>query len=444
MKNYLLLIAVIILAGCRESNYDKIKSYLNTIEIVDAHEHQQPTGDSLNFNFLGNVAYFPADLAATGANTGREFGKGGMPADSVIDKYWKYYTYCRTTSYHDQLIYTLKALYGFKKPFLDKSDVKPLYQKMLENDFRHYPEWFDRVFHKLKIKTMLNDQYWNVFNPDIDPKYFSLVCNINSCVLLVGESAVNKKITSEKNLLKLLNTSEVPAASLDEYLALVDRILEIFKSKGLVTLKNTLAYSRTLYFEDVSFDEANKIYDQKEPLDATGRKKLEDFVFHHIVQQSIKLQVPIQIHTGYLAGNNTRLDNGQPMKLLNILMKYPKAKFVLFHGGFPWTNDYVALGKNFTNVWLDIVWLPQISKTEAMRTFNEMLDCVPYNKYLWGGDVQRIDDVAGSLELAKVVVATVLAERVDKGWMTQEMAMEVATAIFRDNGIELYKLGQKK
>jgi hypothetical protein len=440
MKKHLLLISAIILTACQDNTYDKIKNYLDTIEIVDAHEHQQVPADSLAFNFFNTVSYFPADLYAAGASG--DFGKGGIPADSVLDGYWKYYNYCRTTSYHDQLIYTLKLLYGFKKPYLEKSDLKPLYEKMLETNYRNYPGWFDEVFKKLKIKTMLNDQYWNQFNPDIDTSYFSLVCNINTCVTLTGEVADNKKITSDKNLLKLMKSSEIPAANLDEYLAVVDKVLAIFKSKGVVCLKNTLAYSRTIYFEDVTYEDAVKIFDQKEPLDGAARKKLEDFVFHYIIRQSIRMQVPIQIHTGYLAGNNTRLDNGQPMKLLNILMKYPKAKFILFHGGYPWTSDYVALGKNFSNVWLDIVWLPQISKTEAMRTFNEMLDCVPYNKYMWGGDVQRVDDVAGSLELGKEVVATVLAERVKKGWMTEEVALDVARCIFRDNAAEVFRLNK--
>ena len=61
-------------------------------------------------------------------------------------------------------------------------------------------------------------------------------------------------------LLTLMNT-----------LQLVDKVLAIFKSKGVVCLKNTLAYSRTIYFEDVSYEDAVKIFDQKEPLD--GRKK---------------------------------------------------------------------------------------------------------------------------------------------------------------------------
>jgi uncharacterized protein len=440
MKRYLILISAIVLTSCQESSYNRIKNYLETIEIVDAHEHIQTPSDSGGFYIFNTVSYFPADLYSAGATSAYDTRNGSFNPDSVWERLGKYYNYSRTTSYHDQFMYTLKLLYGFRKPYLEKEDLKPLYDRMLENDYRNYPKWLNEVFHKLKIKTMVLDQYWNHFNTDIDTNYFSLVCNINTCVSLVGEAAANKKITSDKKLLKLMKSDGLAAGTLDDYLGLVDNVLDIFKSHGAVCLKNTLAYSRSIYFEDVSYEDAVKIYNQKRPLDQAEQKQLEDFVFHHIVQQSVKLELPMQIHTGYLAGNNARLDNGQPMKLLNVLMKYPKAKFILFHGGFPWTGDYVAIGKNFSNVWLDIVWLPQISRTEAIRTFNEMLDCVPYNKYMWGGDVSRIDDVAGSLELAKEVVATVLAERVEKGWMTEEVARDVAVRIFRDNATEMFRL----
>lgn len=440
MKKILILLPFFFFCSCKDNTYNRLKNYLDTFEIVDSHEHQQIPSDSAGFNIFSSVSYFPADMYSAGATFLYDKQNGKFNADSVWNKLGNYYNYSRTTSYHDQFMYTLRILYGFRKPYLEKSDLQPLYDRIYENNFRNYPEWFDMVFHKLKIRTMVLDQYWNHYNTDIDTGYFRLVCNINSCVSLVGEAASDKKITSEMNLLKLMKCSEIPVPTLDYYIELVDKVLGIFNSRGVVCLKNTLAYSRSLYFEDVPYDEAVRIFDSKEPLSAADRKKLEDFVFHHIVKESVRLHLAMQIHTGYLAGNNAKLDNGQPMKLLNVLMEYPQAKFILFHGGFPWTGDYVAIGKNFSNVWLDIVWLPQLSKTEAMRTFNEMLDCVPYNKYMWGGDVLRIDDVAGSLELAKEVVATVLAERVNKGWMTEDVAMDVEKAIFRDNAMKMFNI----
>jgi hypothetical protein len=289
---------------------------------------------------------------------------------------------------------------------------------------------------------MLLDQYWNHFNTRIDTAHFKLVCNIGTCVRLVSEAAENKKITSNKDLLKLMNQEALITKSLDDYVKIIDSVMTIFKRNGAVCIKNVLAYNRSLDFEDVDYSDAKKIFNKKAPLNEQEKKQLQDFIFHHIIRQSIKLDLPVQIHTGYLAGLSNRIDNGHPMKLVNLFIKYPRAKFILFHGGYPWTGDFVTLGKQFRNVYLDIVWLPQISKTTAIRTLHEMLDAVPYNKIMWGGDVNRIDDAVGSLELGKEVVATVLSERVEKGWMDEDLAFDIAKSIFHDNAIELYHLGK--
>ncbi len=440
MKKFFMIPFIILFAGCNNSSYERIKSYIDGLDIVDSHEHIQHPGDSAHFTIFNNVSYFPSDMVSSGARFPGEQESGKPDPDSLWGKFAEYYNFSRATSYHDQFMNSLRILYGYKKPFLVKDDIRQLYNQMIINNFRNYPQWFEYVFHKGRFKTMILDQYWDHFNTDIDTSYFRLVCNINTLVLLAGEAAEEKKINSEKGLLKLLNANELQATNLDEYLSIVDSVLQIFKNRGAVCLKNTLAYSRTLDFEDVPYTEASEVYSKKVPLNPSEKKKIEDFVFHHIVKQSIKLDLPIQIHTGYLAGNNSRLDNGQPMKLLNILLKYPQARFSLFHGGFPWTGDFAAIGKNFTNVYLDLVWLPQISKTEAVRSLHEILDAVPYNKIMWGGDVSWIDDSVGSLELAKEVVATVLSERIDKGWMSEEIAKEIAKRIFTDNAIEFFRL----
>jgi hypothetical protein len=334
-------------------------------------------------------------------------------------------------------------LYGYDKPFLVKEDIKQLYDKIIINNYRNHNEWFGSVFKKEKFKTMFLDQYWNHFNTKIDTTYFQLVCRINSWVLLSSKAAQNKRITPEnefKDLLTLMNQDVLITKTLDDYTNLIDSVMTIFKRNGAVCIKNSLAYRRSLDFEDVDYADAVRIFNKSTALESKEKKQLEDYIFHHIIEQSIKLNLPIQIHTGDFSGNNNLHDYGQPMKLLNLFIKYPKARFILFHGGYPWTSEYVAIGKNFSNVYLDLVWLPQLSKTVAVRTLHEMLDMVPYNKFMWGGDVGNITDAVGSLELGKEVVATVLSERVEKGWMTQELALDIARSIFHDNAIELFGL----
>jgi predicted TIM-barrel fold metal-dependent hydrolase len=166
-------------------------------------------------------------------------------------------------------------------------------------------------------------------------------------------------------------------------------------------------------------------------------------LFHWLVQKSIEYELPVQIHTGYLAGNGNVLDNGQPIKLNNLFLKYPEAEFVLFHGGFPWTGEYAALGKMFRNVFLDLVWLPQISRQEAASSLDVMFDCVPYNKFFWGGDCGLIEESTGSLEFARDVVCEVLAKRIDRGLLTEDVAIRVIDHIFRENAITVFQLEKR-
>jgi predicted TIM-barrel fold metal-dependent hydrolase len=166
-------------------------------------------------------------------------------------------------------------------------------------------------------------------------------------------------------------------------------------------------------------------------------------MFHWIIQKSIHYDLPIQIHTGYLAGNGNNLENGKPVKLNNLFLKYPEARFVLFHGGYPWTGEYAALGKMFPNVYLDIVWLPQISREKAVLALDEMLDCVPYNKFFWGGDCAFIEESVGSLEYGKEVLAEVLASRIERGLLTDDVAFDIVKKVLRENAVEVFNLEER-
>ena len=229
--------------------------------------------------------------------------------------------------------------------------------------------------------------------------------------------------------------------SLADYLAFCDILLQKNLQKGAVALKNSMAYGRSLDYENVPEKVAGELYAlPSEKLNREQAKKIQDFVFHWIIRKSAEYKLPIQIHTGYLAGNGNTLDNGRPLKLNDLFLEYPEARFVLFHGGFPWTGEFAAFGKMFPNVYLDLVWLPQISRERAVQALDEMLDMVPYNKFFWGGDCGYIEESAGSLEYGRSVVAEVLSARIDRGLLTEELAKEIIRAIFRENAIRVFAL----
>jgi uncharacterized protein len=100
-----------------------------------------------------------------------------------------------------------------------------------------------------------------------------------------------------------------------------------------------------------------------------------------------------------------------------------------------------TLAKNFQNVFLDMCWGHIISPEAARRALIEWLDVVPANKiHAFGGDYCFVDGVYGHQYIARRNVAHSLAHKVNDGSISISRAEEIASWMFRDNPIDLFKL----
>ncbi len=427
----------------------QLKQYIDSIWVINTHEHQRIPAElqnhSYNFYTLLCYGYISSDLISAGSPFfDLEMIKQGE-LDGLWDRHGQYLDYSRNTSYYSHFLEGFRILYDFREPYFTKENIRNL-SAQIEENYSNIEQWYEPAFRKSGFELMFVDQYWNPFNMNLDTAYFALVFNINRIVtdISIREALTAEDASRDQNTYTLAETEGFVIQSLDDYLAFVDHLFDQFMSKNAVCLKNSLAYSRTLDFAYVSYERADELFSRPSTfLSGTERKELQDFMFHRIIEKSVQVDLPIQIHTGYLAGIGNTLENSRPTKLNNLFLKYPDARFVLFHGGYPWTGEYAALGKMFPNVYLDIVWLPQISREAAVCSLDEMLDCVPYNKFFWGGDCCFIEESAGSLEFGKDVVAEVLAARVKRGLMTESVAREIARSIFRENAIRFFNLEEK-
>lgn len=433
---------------CRNADdivYRKIRDHAGQVKVINTHEHQHWPEEYGNYRFrfyhLVAASYLAADVRSAG-----DIGLNWKLIDSLsLDQLWDMYgealNYTRATSYYSQLVKGFRKLYDFNDLCFTKENIESLSGK-IEERYKDYRNWFDEAFNRAGFELMFIDQYWKPFNTEIDEKHFALAFNINA--LISASSRKPEKDSDPAGFYKEAALAGFVINNLDDYLKFCDHLFKMNVEKKAVCIKNSQAYSRTLFYESVPYEEARALYEKPSgSLTASEAKKIEDFMFHWIIQRSIEYNLPVQIHTGYLAGNGNTLDNGQPVKLNNLFLKYPKAKFSLFHGGFPWTGEFAASGKMFPNVYLDLVWLPQISREEAVSSLDVMLDCVPYNKFFWGGDCGLIEESAGSLEFAKDVVSEVLVKRVKRGLLTEDLALEIVDRIFRENAIKVFGLKEK-
>ncbi|MBN1998518.1 amidohydrolase family protein [candidate division KSB1 bacterium] len=422
-----------------------LKSDADQIKVIDTHEHQhwpEEFGDvHMGFYHVIYTGYLMHDLVSAGSSWMDIEILDSLCMDAKWELFGKSLNYCRAGSYYGHFIKGFQKLYDFDDLYFTPSNI-PALSRQIEKNYSDYRSWFDTAFHKAGFELMFLDQYWRPFNTDLDPRYFALVFHINPLVMQISQRPAAGE--EPPSLYDQAKAAGFVIKSLDDYLKFCEHLFEKNIAAKTVCVKNSLAYSRTLYFEDVPYAEANRLF-QKDSnhLSQQEAKKLQDFMFHWIIQKSIHNDLPIQIHTGYLAGNGNTLENGKPVRLNNLFLKYHDVKFVLFHGGYPWTGEYAALGKMFPNVYLDLVWLPQISRQEAVQTLEEILDGVPYNKLFWGGDCSLIEESTGSLEFGKDIVSEVLSRRISRGLLTEDVAIDILQRIFRENAIEVFKLEEK-
>jgi predicted TIM-barrel fold metal-dependent hydrolase len=237
----------------------------------------------------------------------------------------------------------------------------------------------------------------------------------------------------------------VRVSSFDDYLHLIDTVFQRATEKGAVAAKSVAAYRRILLYEATSRAEAEKVFLRPDSeIGPAEAKAFQDYIMHLLVQKTIEYRLPFQFHTGLQHGFGNTLANSHPLHLNNLIAAYPGAKFVLFHGGYPFGGELSVLAKTYANVYLDFNWLPLISPEVAERMLAEWLDTVPASKLEWGGDCQHVEAAYGHALQVRQVVTRVLARKLERGDFDEEMAMDVARKLLRDNVWEIYNLAEKR
>jgi predicted TIM-barrel fold metal-dependent hydrolase len=224
----------------------------------------------------------------------------------------------------------------------------------------------------------------------------------------------------------------------DDYVQFLGDKLREFKTLGAVALKTVTPYYRSFEYDEVPEDKARDAYRATGVASAREQKAVEDFAFHFVIQKAIELQLPVQIHTGLLAWNTTYLPYCNPTQLNGLFLRYPECRFVLFHGGYPYSDELGVLAKTFPNVFLDLCWLPWISMELTKRFLQIWLEIVPTNKFMWGGDAHRAECVHGHWLQAQQAVIEILGEKVKRGALDRQTAVRIVRGIFRENARSLF------
>jgi predicted TIM-barrel fold metal-dependent hydrolase len=220
-----------------------------------------------------------------------------------------------------------------------------------------------------------------------------------------------------------------------------------------VAVKSQHAYVRTLAWKQRTDAEAERALqvvrgggpgsDDPQP---EARLCLGDWCLARGVELASACQLPIKIHTVYLAGTGQSgrampVDRLRASHLAPLLIEYPNARFVLMHIAYPYSDELIALAKHFGNVYVDLCWAWAINPFASTDFIRRFLRAVPLNKLFAFGD----DTTTPSMAYAYAVqmrrwLARALEGAVADGFMTPRQATDSATRLLRGNQLACFDI----
>ncbi len=234
---------------------------------------------------------------------------------------------------------------------------------------------------------------------------------------------------------------------LGDYLEALEKLVELSVARGVVCIKDQSAYRRSIGFGFPTTAEAEREFNlvMRNTYEYRGTaetKQLGDYLFNHVLTLAAAHGLPVQLHTGHMAGTGDEIAKTNAVQLLPVINLHDNVLFGLFHGNWPYLDEYLFIGKNCPNVHLDLCWVHAIDPRYSAELIERAVMTLPHTKlHAFGGDTFMYELSIGYLEQAKDNVAYALSELVDMAWWTVDDACQVATDVFYENPRRFFGLG---
>lgn len=402
------------------SFYEDLFNQLLTWKKIDTHEHFLPQNtyqdhSDILFTIL-RESYLPWIIYGA-----RDHNIVTITRDGLLQGMKK----IPASAFLRYIIEAFHYMYGFSDDELNEKNWDQLSQRIRESYSKNnmLDHW---IFDKLNIEKVVHDRYWKLGEFDIDLSHFYPVLRIDP--LFYGYSKV--KLNHDRMNPHIEAAKQgIYIETFDEYLSYIDQLFKNGIAKGIGTMKCAVAYDRTLRFERVEREQAERAFYKKDGTELSFEvRDFQDYIFHYCLQKAAEYHLPVQIHTG-----PGKAFESAASHLGNIFEEYHELKISLFHGSFPWVGEPGAMSLFYPNLYLDLVWLPVMSPTYAVLALSEWLETTGGARIMMGGDSWNAEGAVGSILYNLKTIAYVLTEKVEKKYLSRSSAEQIGKMILYDN-----------
>jgi predicted TIM-barrel fold metal-dependent hydrolase len=224
-----------------------------------------------------------------------------------------------------------------------------------------------------------------------------------------------------------------------------DTIADALTTQGFKGVKSIIAYRTGLDVSPLSRtpDQGFQALDAiRRGLGGGSMKKLRDHLLCRALDLCLEHDVPMQIHTG-MGDFEVNLVLCRPGYLMDLLRfpAYRGCRVLLVHSGYPYHREAAYMANVLPRVWCDLSEGIPFAGNAAWDILRGVLAMAPLTKVCYGSDGYKVPEIMyTSAKLGKQAVASVLAELVGDGMLTQCDAESAAGLILSGNARTIYQL----
>ena len=417
---------------------------IEKLPVIDCHEHTVGPREELGKKEpIASLiqGYVQSDLISAGISQKELDILNDDSVDTekkwdIFEKFWKR---IRFTAYGRVTRTIIEDLYGEKE--ISPESLMRIRDKLIQPTRETYDSLLDRANIKLMLSDVLGDL--DSLKRFIEGKFF----DYNRIRFLFSLPQFHNNVRSFDFLQKVGSLLDRHITSLEDYLESVFELIKRAKERGMVGIKDQSAYIRTLDYQLVPRYEAEKLFNRilSDPRNSLGwpeSKPLNDYLFHQFMNFAKELNLPVQIHTGHMAGIRNRIEKTNAVLLTNIFELYQDVKFDLFHGNWPYIGEILFLGKNYPNVHIDLCWVNIIDPIYSEELYSRAVLTVPHVKINgFGGDYFDVPEyIVCHLKIARENMTRALVRLIKINWIDEDSAVEIARSWLFENPRSLFNL----
>jgi uncharacterized protein len=415
-------------SGFRQRLLDEMAA----LATVDCHSHtmlrreyeRQPARD-----LFGVHSYFTRDVETVTGRSWSELFDGAVDVETRWVRLRDILSRSRNVSYWRHNVVTYQGLFDLAEDDLTDANWRALNERIRSYTAR--PDWYDYVTRtRCNLVTQVRNVPWF---EDWEPEYFTAVLRMEPALPLLRAPA---QAELEAHLGRELRDLAAWKAGLADFVG-------SYVARGAIGIKLAHAYQRSLSHQRVPESTAAAIYarvSRGEGVAPGEVTALQDHVVWFLAGLASDLGLVFQIHTG-MQGNWGHVPDSNPLGLLELIRAHRNVKFDLFHAGYPYARELGVVGKHYPNVWLNACWIYLITMAGSRQLLSEWLDLVPAERLLgFGSDVRWPEMIYGHLVMARSCLADVLAEKVERDFLSTAAALDLVRLLLRDAPAALYRL----